>query len=136
MVLLRSICCILIALLLCPLCACQPSSKELTLQVIDSKGNPMPNVPVSYGISQPETYVSIGRTDAQGCVIWKDPPTGKQSLLIWKEDTPDGVPEPQYIPLKIRRSYFGTTITLQAGWEAGESSSKTTPVSSIQSTTE
>ena len=120
--------------LLCFLCACQSTPKQITLQVVDPNGTPLPDIPVSYGISRPETFASLGRTDKQGYVVWKDPPTGEQSLLIWNADTPDGVPEPQSIPLKIRRSDFGATFTLQAEWEASESGAKATPSSSHQST--
>lgn len=134
----RRISCILVitSLFLCFLSACQTTPNQITLQVIDSNGTPLPNIQVNYGISRPETFASLGRTDEQGYVVWKDPPTGEQSLLIWRADTPDGVPAPQYISLKIRRSDFGTTITLQAEWKAGESVAKAVPSSSPQSTRE
>lgn len=119
-------------LLFCVLGACQPVPKQLTFQVVDIAGNPLPNIQVDYGISRPETTENIGFTNEKGLLIWNDPPTGEQHIYIWKKDTPNGEPDLQYIPLKIRRADFGTTITLQAEWEAGESSSGT---SSTQSTT-
>ncbi len=123
-------------LLLCFACACRQAPRQLTFQVIDAEGNPLPNVQVHYGISNPETFEFIGFTDEKGSVVWNDPLTGKQNIYIWRSEASGELPMPQHFPFQIRRSDFGTTITLQAGWEGGESNWETTPVSSIQSTTE
>lgn len=135
MALFRRISCTLaVTLSLCMLVACQSTPRQLTFQVIDASGAPLHNIQVDYGISSPETTKNIGFTNKEGLIVWNDPPTGKQRIYIWNKDTPNGEPEPQYIPLKIRRSDFGATITLQAEWEASESVAKATPSSSHQST--
>ena len=87
--------------------------------MIDAEGNPLPNVQVHYGISNPETFEFIGFTDENSSVVWNDPLTGKQNIYIWRREASGELSMPQHFPFQIRRSDFGTTITLQAGWEAG-----------------
>lgn len=125
MITLRKLSCALAAiLLLCFACACQQTPDQVTLQVVDAEGTPLPNIQVSYGISNPETFADIGFTDEEGYVVWKNPPVGEQDIYMWRKNTADPQPDPhsdpnpgpQYIPLKIRRADFGATITLQAEW--------------------
>jgi hypothetical protein len=55
----------------------------LTFQVIDAERNPLPNVQVHYGISNPETFGFIGFTDKNDSVAWNDLLTGKQNIYVW-----------------------------------------------------
>ncbi|GEM_PF-3588056 len=71
-------------LLLCFACACRQAPRKLAFQVIDAEGNPLPNVQVHYGISNPETFEFIGFTDENGSVVWNDPLTSKQNIYIEK----------------------------------------------------
>ena len=52
----------------------------MTFQVIDAERNPLPNVQVHYGISNPETFGFIGFTDKNDSVAWNDLLTGKQNI--------------------------------------------------------
>ncbi|MDU5423843.1 MAG: hypothetical protein E6123_03160 [Clostridiales bacterium] len=55
----------------------------MTFQVIDAERNPLPNVQVHYGISNPETFGFIGFTDKNDSVAWNDLLTGKQNIYVW-----------------------------------------------------
>ena len=54
----------------------------MTFQVIDAERNPLPNVQVHYGISNPETFGFIGFTDKNDSVAWNDLLTGKQNIYV------------------------------------------------------
>lgn len=98
----------------------------MTFQVIDAERNPLPNVQVHYGISNPETFGFIGFTDENDSVAWNDLLTGKTEYLCLDKASCE-LSMPQHFPFQIRRFDFGATITLQAEWEAGENGSETTP---------
>ena len=111
-------------LLLCFACACRQAPRQLTFQVIDAEGNPLPNVQVHYGISNPETFEFIGFTEENGSVVWNDPLTGKQNIYIWRSEASGELSMPQHFPFQIRRSDFGTTTHYRRGGKAGKAARK------------
>lgn len=105
--------------------ACGNTEKQLTVRVEDKVGNPQADVQVNYGISNPETFETVGFTDENGLIVWSDPPTGKQDLYLWRVESSGRLSNVLYLPRKISRSDFGSVITVQVDWTTGDIAEKT-----------
>lgn len=114
-----------VLLLVIVFAACGNTEKQLTVRVEDKAGNPQADVQVNYGISNPETFETVGFTDENGLIVWSDPPTGKQDLYLWRVESSGRLSNVLYLPRKISRSDFGSVITVQVDWTTGDIAEKT-----------
>lgn len=114
-----------VLLLVIVFATCGNTEKQLTVRVEDKAGNPQADVQVNYGISNPETFETVGFTDENGLIVWSDPPTGKQDLYLWRVESSGRLSNVLYLPRKISRSDFGSVITVQVDWTTGDIAEKT-----------